>query len=81
MAEASAATQNGILGWIERTGNRLPDPVFLFFWLIAGLIVISIVASLLGWSAAHPTELDPDTGAARLITATSLLSPENIQKL
>lgn len=81
MAEASAATQNGILGWIERTGNKLPDPVFLFFWLIAGLIVISIVASLLGWSAAHPTELDPDTGAARLITATSLLSPENIQKL
>ena len=29
----------GILGWIERSGNKLPDPVFLFFWLIAILIL------------------------------------------
>ena len=38
----AAAKQNGVLGWIERSGNKLPDPVFLFFWLIAVLIVISI---------------------------------------
>ncbi|NNC58691.1 MAG: TIGR00366 family protein [Erythrobacter sp.] len=82
MADGNAAAkQNGVLGWIERSGNRLPDPVFLFFWLIAVLIVISILASLLGWSASHPTELDPDTGTARIITATSLLSAENIQRL
>lgn len=81
MAEAATAQQNGILGWIERTGNRLPDPVFLFFWLIAGLVVISVVASLLGWSAAHPTEIDPDTGMAKIISAKSLLAAENIQKL
>ncbi|WP_128893219.1 AbgT family transporter [Erythrobacter sp. HKB08] len=82
MAEAVAPqTQKGILGWIERSGNKLPDPVFLFFWLIAGLVVISIIASLLGWSAAHPTELDEATGQARIIEATSLLSAENIQRL
>ena len=23
----------GFLGWIERGGNKLPDPVFLFFWI------------------------------------------------
>ncbi|MDE1466176.1 AbgT family transporter [Aurantiacibacter sp. D1-12] len=74
-------TQTGILGWVERTGNKLPDPVFLFFWLIAILVVISIVASITGLSAAHPVEIDPETGANRVIQAVSLLSPENIQRL
>lgn len=82
MAEAVAAqTQKGFLGWVERTGNKLPDPVFLFFGLIGGLIAISIVASLMGWSALHPTEIDEATGQARAITATSLLSAENIRRL
>lgn len=83
MAEAQATSrkQGGILGWIERSGNKLPDPVFLFFWLIAILVVVSIVASLTGLSAAHPTEVDADTGAATIITAQSLLSAENIARL
>jgi len=78
---APASSQKGILGWIERTGNRLPDPVFLFFWLIAGLIAVSIVASLAGWSASHPTEVDEATGAKTVIAAASLLSADNIQRL
>lgn len=73
--------QKGVLGWIERSGNKLPDPVFLFFWLIAGLIVLSIVASLAGWSAIHPTEIDEATGAKTVIGAASLLSADNIQRL
>lgn len=73
--------QKGFLGWVERTGNKLPDPVFLFFWLIAGLIVISVIAGLAGLSAAHPTELDEATGQPRIISALSLLAPENIQRL
>ena len=81
MAEAALAQQKGILGWIERSGNKLPDPVFLFFGLIAALVVISVIASLAGWSAAHPTEIDETTGAARVITAQSLLSAENIRQL
>jgi aminobenzoyl-glutamate transport protein len=74
-------TQKGFLGWLERTGNRLPDPVFLFFWLIAILLVVSVVASLAGLSAAHPAEIDEATGQARVISATSLLSAENIRRL
>ena len=70
-----------ILGWIERRGNQLPDPVFLFFWLILFLVVVSIFASLAGVSAAHPTEMDPRTGSQRVIFATSLLSAENIARL
>ena len=27
------------LNAVERIGNRLPDPVFLFLWLIGGLVV------------------------------------------
>ncbi|MFC4292607.1 AbgT family transporter [Sphingorhabdus arenilitoris] len=73
--------QGRILGWIERTGNKLPDPVFLFLYLIGAIIALSVVAAMLGWSAVHPTEVDPDTGAKTVIAATSLLSPENIQKL
>jgi p-aminobenzoyl-glutamate transporter AbgT len=45
----------GVLGWIERTGNRLPDPVFIFFYLIAALVVISVLASVAGYvrAASH----------------------------
>ncbi|MEC7162260.1 MAG: AbgT family transporter, partial [Pseudomonadota bacterium] len=83
MAEATTAenTQTGILGWVERTGNKLPDPVFIFFYLIIALVVVSIVASLSGVSALHPTAIDESTGSALRIDAVSLLSPENIQRL
>ncbi len=81
MGESSVSTQSGILGWIERTGNKLPDPVFLFFYLIAGLVVISIVAALTGVSALHPTEIDQNTGSALVIESVSLLSADNIQRL
>lgn len=73
--------QTGFLGWIERTGNRLPDPVFLFLYLILGLVVISVVAQWMGVSALHPTIKDPATGTGKMITVASLLSAANIQKL
>jgi aminobenzoyl-glutamate transport protein len=81
MTEIDKTTNTGILGWIERTGNRLPDPVFLFFWLIGALMIISVIAALFNWSAAHPSEVNVDTGTAAIITAKSLLSADNIQKL
>ncbi len=71
----------GFLGWIERTGNKLPDPVFIFFYLILALVVISILCSMLGVSAFHPTSLDEATGQPLRIEAVSLLAPENIQRL
>lgn len=81
-AEATATGgSRGFLGWIERTGNRLPDPVFLFLWLIAGVYAVSLLASWLGWSALHPSEIDEATGKAKVIAAASLLSAENIARL
>ncbi len=79
MAEATAS--KGILGWIERAGNKLPDPVFIFFWLMGFLIVGSVIAAATGYSAIHPTQIDEETGQRAVIAATSLLSPENIQRL
>ena len=80
-APAASPPSRGVLGWIERTGNRLPDPVVLFLWLIGVLVVLSVVADLAGWSAIHPTEVDPATGAAKVIAAASLLNAENIARL
>ncbi|MEO0442051.1 MAG: AbgT family transporter, partial [Pseudomonadota bacterium] len=77
----SETLNKGVFGWIERTGNKLPDPVFLFFYLILFVIALSVVADWLGWSAVHPVAIDPDTGQSQVIAATALLSAENIQRL
>ncbi|MBT8473166.1 MAG: AbgT family transporter, partial [Marinicaulis sp.] len=79
-AAQTADTQKGILGWIERTGNKLPDPAFIFLYLIGVLIVVSILSKLAGLSALHPTQLNAD-GTPVVIAAASLLSAENIQRL
>ncbi|MEE2525416.1 AbgT family transporter [Hyphobacterium sp. HN65] len=83
--------QKGILGWIEKTGNALPDPVFIFFYLILALVVISVVLSLLGVSVQLNDQILAglgEAGRARfgigddgVISVASLLSPANIQQL
>ncbi len=70
----------GFLGWVERTGNRLPDPVFIFIYLIGVLVVISLICAWLGVSTVHPAQRAAD-GTPLEITAASLLSADNIQKL
>ena len=79
MAQASA-TQKGFLGWVERSGNKLPDPVFIFVWLIGFLILFSVGAALVNYSALHPTQTD-EAGNPIVISAVSLLSPDNIRRL
>lgn len=63
-----------VLNGIERIGNKLPDPVFLFLWLIGGLVVLSLVGAGLGWSAVNPVTGDT-------LAAKSLLAPENLERL
>ena len=82
----STATQSntqeikGFLAWVERSGNKLPDPVFIFLWCIVAVIVLSVVAALAGVSATHPTAVDA-AGNPLIIAAESLLSAANIQRL
>jgi aminobenzoyl-glutamate transport protein len=76
----TAMNQKGFLGFVERIGNGLPDPVFIFFYLILALIGISVVCALVGVTAMHPTQTLAD-GSPLLLQAQSLLSAENIQRL
>lgn len=68
------SASSGFLNVVERIGNRLPDPVFLFLWLIAALVALSLVGAGLGWSAVNPI-----TGET--LVAQSLLSSENLERL
>lgn len=79
-APTTTSEVTGMLAWIERTGNKLPDPVFIFFSLILILVGISTIASLTGFSALHPTQVDAN-GSPLLIEAASLLSADNVQRL
>lgn len=83
--------QKGFLGWVERTGNKLPDPVFIFFYLILFLVVVSVIVAFFNGSATLSEQVlggMPDSqktrfsiGADGVIPAMSLLSAENIARL
>lgn len=91
MQQNAVSNRRGFLAWVERTGNALPDPVFLFLYLIIALIVISIIASLAGASETLSSQIlagMPDAQKARfgigedgVVSAKSLLSAENLQRL
>ena len=81
----------GFLGFVERAGNKLPDPVFIFLFLLVVLVIISVIASLTGLTATLSDQVlggmsDANKarfaiGADGVIPAISLLSPDNIQRL
>lgn len=76
----STPRTDGLLGWIERSGNKLPNPVFIFVYCILGVIAASVIAALFGVSAEHPVSVDAE-GNALIVSAESLLSGENIRRL
>ena len=76
----SENSSSKILVWVERAGNRLPDPAIIFFYLILVLIAVSVLCEALGLSALHPTQLDA-SGNRKVEQAFSLLSADNIQRL
>ena len=78
MAEAERA--RGILGLSERAVNEPPGPGFIVVWLIGLLVVFSVGAALMNYSALHPTQLD-ENGQPVVISAVSLVSPDNIRRL
>ncbi|WJY98011.1 AbgT family transporter [Corynebacterium fournieri] len=64
----------GFLGWIERIGNKLPDPFWLFVILAGVVAVSSWIAEKAGLSA-----VDPASGEE--IHVESLLTGENISRM
>ena len=79
--------QRGFLGFIERVGNLLPDPIMIFVWLIGVLMILSAIGAALGWSAslAYPGETAPQFGdlenGVLTYRAQSLFAEENIARL
>lgn len=63
-----------VLQWIERVGNRLPDPLVLFALMAMLVPLASGLAAALGWQRAHPV-----TG--EMISAVNLLSPESLRRM
>ncbi|TAL30086.1 AbgT family transporter [Phenylobacterium sp.] len=85
--KSAPAPAKGFLGAVERLGNMLPDPVIIFVWLIAALMVLSAVGAAAGWQAslAYPGDEAPQFGVlvdGRLsFHAHSLFSEENMARL
>lgn len=67
-------TQTGVLGWVERIGNKLPDPFWLFVILAILTALSSWVGSRIGMSATNP-------GTGATLQVESLLTGENISKM
>lgn len=42
------------MDWMEKVGNRLPDPMMMFVWLTVFIMVLSFVLDLTGCSAVNP---------------------------
>ncbi len=86
-AAGAPARQRGFLGFVERVGNLLPDPIMIFVWLIALLMVLSAVGAQQGWSASLAYSGDKPPQYATLeagvlsYRAESLFSAENVQRL
>lgn len=77
VSDASPSRKSWIhraLDAVERLGDRLPDPVFIFAWIIGALVVASVVCSALGVSAVNPVD-------GKRLAAQSLLAPGNVRTL
>ena len=55
----SSGGLGGILGVVERVGNRLPSPFFLFVGLLSAIAVLSTIVAAFGVSVAVPGVSDP----------------------
>ncbi|YCI78860.1 AbgT family transporter [Bacillus sp. R1-10] len=60
------------LNAIERIGNKLPDPFFIFVYLVAFVIILSWIVGSMGISVVHP-------GTGEELPIKSLVSGEGLQ--
>ncbi len=70
--DEGAPATGGLLGWVERAGNRLPDPATIFVGFCALTMVVSWVAAHLGIAVVHPV-----TG--KTVVAVDLLSADGLR--
>lgn len=70
---AQAHSANGILGWIERMGNKLPHPFWLFVWIC---IIVIVVSAITAWTGVRAT----DPGSGEIIHAQNLMSGAGLRR-
>ncbi len=63
----------GVLGWVERAGNRLPHPATLFCVAALTVMVLSQIAEALGWRVPSP---GGEAGSA--VSARGLLDADGL---
>lgn len=71
-AQDPGQSPGGFLQWVERVGNKIPNPFLLFVYLIAVLMIASAVISWLNITAINPSN-------GEVIHVKNLLSVEGIQ--
>ena len=78
--EKKVNSNGGVLGAIERIGNKLPHPGTIFVILCSIIIVVSAIMAKMGVSVTY-TGLDRSTMEIKEMTASvvSLLTPEGIR--
>ncbi|MDN6162545.1 MAG: AbgT family transporter, partial [Atopostipes sp.] len=68
----------GVLGWIEKVGNRLPHPVVLFIILSAIVILLSHLMASMGIEVSY---FDAAEGTDVTVKAISLLNADGINHI
>lgn len=81
-ANGTSAIFNRAIRWVERVGNYLPHPFFLFIVLIVLLFVLSFLLNLAGLQTSVTT-IDPATNqqVVDTVTVVNLLQREIFQEL
>lgn len=50
---AETTTSSGFLNWIERVGNKVPNPTIMFVYLIG---LVAVVSAVLAWAGVSVTD-------------------------
>jgi aminobenzoyl-glutamate transport protein len=64
---------SSFLDWIERMGNKLPHPFWMFVWITLFIVFISFITSFFGVQAT-----DPATG--EIVKAQNLISGDGLRR-
>jgi len=54
MSQKKEIGASGFYSWVERVGNKIPHPVYLFLWLLVITFIASYILGNTGASVVHP---------------------------
>lgn len=73
-AIAQGPRLTGVLGWIERVGNRIPHPIVIFIFFFFATLVLSAVLAATGYSAVNPVD-------GKTVSVVNLLTSPNVSAI